>query len=192
MDWYMCLYVKHIQLTYARLYAPDIRQSISHMHGLYWIHTSIYLHVYACICMYFLSLRGCIKCIWSCMPFTYRHIHTHMDWNICMYVKHIQLTYDLTYAPDIRQSISHMHGVYEIHTCTYLHVWSCMPFTYRHIHTHMDWNICMYVKHIQLTYALTYAPDIRQSISHMHWSICDTYSNISACICMYLYASAST
>ena len=38
---------------------------------------------------------------------------------MCMYVKHIQLTYALTYARDIRQSesISHMHCVYEIHTC---------------------------------------------------------------------------
>ena len=41
----MCLYLKHIQRTYARTYAPDIRQSISHMHGLYWMHTKIYLHV---------------------------------------------------------------------------------------------------------------------------------------------------
>jgi hypothetical protein len=90
MDWYMCMYMKHIQLTYARTYAPDIRQSISHMHGLYWIHTKIYLHVYPCICMYLLSLRGCIKCIFACMSYTYRHIHRHMDWfrsmHMCMYV----------------------------------------------------------------------------------------------------------
>ena len=52
--------------------------------------------------------------------------------------------------------------------------------------------MCLYLKHIQRTYARTYAPDIRQSISHMHGSICDTYSNISACICMYLYVSVST
>ena len=52
--------------------------------------------------------------------------------------------------------------------------------------------MCLYLKHIQRTYARTYAPDIRQSISHMHGSICDTYSNISACICMYLFVSPFT
>ena len=49
-----------------------------------WYIRYMYLYVSVRICMYLCSLRGCIKCIFACMPITYRHIHTHMDWYICI------------------------------------------------------------------------------------------------------------
>jgi hypothetical protein len=33
----------------------------------------------ACISMYLLSHSSCIKCIFACTQYTYRHIHGHMD-----------------------------------------------------------------------------------------------------------------
>ena len=53
--------------------------------------------------------------------------------------------------------------------------------------------MCLYLKHIQRAYARLYAPDIRQSISHIYArTVLDTYTDISACICMYLCVSPFT
>ncbi len=102
---HMCMYLKHIHHNYGLMYvyvceghtacicttcAQDTTQSISHMHEVYVIHTSIYLYFYACIFVYLFSHRSCIKCIFACMPYTYRHKHGHMNWfrsmHMCMYV----------------------------------------------------------------------------------------------------------
>ena len=118
MDWYMCMYVKHIQLTYARTYVRDIRQSISHMHGLYWIHTKIYLHVSVCICFHLEAISSAY--LPACCLHTGTYIHIWIDisvfWSAYLHVSDCILTVFLahTYTYGL-----HMH-------CMYLTVSECI------------------------------------------------------------------
>ncbi len=88
MDWCMCMYVNHIQHTYAHSYAQDTDQCISHMHNVHWICTYPHLHVFDCICMYLGSLV--LYRVHMCMYVVY--IHAHMNClkavHLCMHVCH--------------------------------------------------------------------------------------------------------
>ncbi len=54
MDWYMCMYVKHIQRTYAHTYAQNTAECISHMHNVYVTVSECILQcISACILLYF-------------------------------------------------------------------------------------------------------------------------------------------
>jgi hypothetical protein len=73
----MCMYVNHIQHTYAHSYAQDTAQSISDMHIVHWICTYLYLHVFDCICMYPGSLE--LYQVHMCMYVVHIHACIHAD-----------------------------------------------------------------------------------------------------------------
>ena len=77
MDWYMCMYVNHIQHTYAHSYAQDTAQCISDMHIVHWICTYLYLYVFDCICMYPGSLE--LYQVHMCMYVVHIHACIHAD-----------------------------------------------------------------------------------------------------------------
>jgi hypothetical protein len=73
----MCMYVNHIQHTYAHSYAQDTAQCISDMHIVHWICTYLYLHVFDCICMYPGSLE--LYQVHMCMYVVHIHACIHAD-----------------------------------------------------------------------------------------------------------------
>jgi hypothetical protein len=77
----MCMYVKHIQHTYAHTYAQDTAECISHMHNVYVIIIVIciylYLHLFDCICMYLGSQE--LYQVHMCMYAVYIHASIHAD-----------------------------------------------------------------------------------------------------------------
>jgi hypothetical protein len=89
----MCMFLKHIQHTYAQTYTQDTAEGISDMHNVYWICTALHLHVMT-VSLCNQVHWSCIKCTYACMSYTYMptyiQIHTHMHclktMHICMYV----------------------------------------------------------------------------------------------------------
>ena len=73
----MCMYVNHIQHTYAHSYAQDTAQCISDMHIVHLICTYLYLYVFDCICMYPGSLE--LYQVHMCMYVIHIHACIHAD-----------------------------------------------------------------------------------------------------------------
>ena len=151
--WYVC---KIHTYTYNNGYAQHTSMCISHMHSAYLICTWIYLHVCACICMYwvfyelypvhmsmYVLTRQCsYSMIQSDMHIT-RSAYLHVF--ECILSLHTYRYALILMCISVRIWLYSVSVYIQICTCCHVHIWMYLNVFCSYKHAHMHSSRCAYV-----------------------------------------------